>query len=114
MRRGAPLLVVGGAGGARIITGVLDTVINVLDFDYDLAHAVDAERIDDPMGTMTVEDARVAPGVIESLVQRGHVLARAGEYDVRPRGQAAGVSPVSHVRGAVSDPRTEYAALAQR
>ncbi|MEA2466866.1 MAG: gamma-glutamyltranspeptidase / glutathione hydrolase, partial [Thermoleophilaceae bacterium] len=59
VQRRAPVLVVGGAGGARIIMGVVDAVLNVTDFGYDVAHAVDAERTDDPTGTMTIEDLRV-------------------------------------------------------
>jgi gamma-glutamyltranspeptidase/glutathione hydrolase len=109
-----PVLVVGGAGGARIIMGVVDSVLNVVDFGYDIAHAVDAERTDDPTGTMTIEDARVAPLVLDELVARGHTLKRVGEYDIRPRVQAAGIDPLSGLRSAVSDPRTDYAATAQR
>jgi gamma-glutamyltranspeptidase/glutathione hydrolase len=109
-----PILVVGGAGGARIIMGVVDAVLNTVDFGYGIAQAIDAERTDDPTGTMTIEDARVAPTVLDELAARGHTLKRVGEYDIRPRVQAAGVDPSSGIRRAVSDPRTDQAALAQR
>lgn len=109
-----PVLVVGGAGGARIIMGVVDSVLNVADFGYDIAHAVDAERTDDPTGTMTIEDTRVAAPVLDELAARGHTLHRVGEYDIRPRVQAAGMDPATGVRSAVSDPRTDQASLAQR
>ena len=114
LRGRTPVLVLGGAGGARIIMGVTQAVINLADFGYDIAHALDAERIDDPMGTMTIEQARVAPGVLQELTRRGHGLMGVGEYDVRPRIQAAGVDPRSGLRAAVSDPRSDFAALAQR
>jgi gamma-glutamyltranspeptidase/glutathione hydrolase len=110
----APILVVGGAGGARIIMGVVDAVLNTVDFGYGIAQAVDAERTDDPTGTLTIEDARVAPTVLDALAARGHTLKRVGEYDIRPRVQAAGVDPSSGIRRAVSDPRTDQAALVQR
>ena len=45
-----PVLVVGAAGGARIIMGVAQAVVNVVDFGQDVAQAIDAERIDDPGG----------------------------------------------------------------
>ena len=108
-----PILVTGGAGGARIIMGVTDAVLNVVDFGQDIAHAVDAERTDDPTGTLTIEDARVAPAVLAELEARGHTLKRVGEYDIRPRVQAAGVDPRTGIRSAVSDPRTDFAAVAQ-
>jgi gamma-glutamyltranspeptidase/glutathione hydrolase len=108
-----PILVTGAAGGARIIMGVVDTVLNVVDFHQDLAHAVDAERTDDPTGTMTIEDARIDGSVLDELAARGHKLKRVGEYDVRPRVQAAGIDPQTGIRSAVSDSRTDYAATAQ-
>jgi gamma-glutamyltranspeptidase/glutathione hydrolase len=109
-----PILVVGGAGGARIIMGVVDAVLNTVDFGYGVAQAVDAERTDDPTGTMTIEDARVLPSVLDELAARGHTLKRVGEYDIRPRVQAAGIDPATGIRRAVSDPRTDRAALVQR
>jgi gamma-glutamyltranspeptidase/glutathione hydrolase len=113
-RRGVPVLVTGAAGGARIIMGVTDTLINAIDFRQDIAHAVDAERIDDPTGTMTIEDKRIDPAVLDALVARGHKLTRVGEYDIRPRVQAAGVDPITGLRSAVSDSRSQYAAVVQR
>jgi gamma-glutamyltranspeptidase/glutathione hydrolase len=109
-----PVLVVGGAGGARIIMGVVHSVLNTIDFGYDIAHAVDAERTDDPTGTMTIEDARIDASVLDELTRRGHALTRVGEYDIRPRVQAAGIDPATGVRSGVSDPRTDQASLAQR
>jgi gamma-glutamyltranspeptidase/glutathione hydrolase len=113
LRGRTPVLVVGAAGGARIIMGIVQTVLNVVDFGHDIAHAVDAERIDDPTGTMTIEDRRVAADVIAALIARGHTLMRVGEYDVRPRVQAAGVRLRGGLRAAVSDPRAENGSFAQ-
>ena len=110
--QGRPVLAVGGAGGARIIEGTLLPIVDTIDFGQDVAQAVDAERIDDPTGTLTIEDARVAPAVLAELSRRGHRLAPKGEYDITPRVQAAGIDPVTGERVGVSDPRTEFAALA--
>jgi gamma-glutamyltranspeptidase/glutathione hydrolase len=119
--RGAqPKLVVGGAGGSRIIMGVAWAVLNTVDFGQDVAHAVDSERMDEhppasgPGNVLTIENARVGPDVLDDLAGRGHVLDRVGEYDIRPRVQAAGVSPDTGIRSAVSDSRTDRAALAER
>jgi gamma-glutamyltranspeptidase/glutathione hydrolase len=109
-----PVLVGGGAGGARIIMGVLLSIVDTIDFKLDLAHAVDAERFDDLGGNpLMIEDARVDPAVLADLQARGHPLVREGEYGARPRVQLAGVA-ADGVRSAVSDPRADQGSLAQR
>jgi len=40
-----PVLILGTPGGARIITAVLQTILNVIDFKMDIQEAVDAPRI---------------------------------------------------------------------
>jgi gamma-glutamyltranspeptidase/glutathione hydrolase len=113
--RGRPILVGGGAGGARIIMGVLSAVLDVVDYGADIAHAVDAERFDN-LGTarLMIEDARFDPAVLSDLQARGHTLVREGEYGPRPRVQLAGTDPVSGVRAAVSDSRSDRGSLVQR
>jgi gamma-glutamyltranspeptidase / glutathione hydrolase len=44
-RDGRPVLVLGTPGGARIITAVLQTILNVVDYGMDIQEAVDAPRI---------------------------------------------------------------------
>jgi gamma-glutamyltranspeptidase/glutathione hydrolase len=44
-RAGRPLLVVGGRGGPRIISGVMQTIVNVIDHRMALADAINAPRI---------------------------------------------------------------------
>jgi gamma-glutamyltranspeptidase/glutathione hydrolase len=109
-----PVLVGGGAGGARIIMGVLLSIVDTVDFGQDLAHAVDAERFDDLGGnSLMIEDARVDPAVLADLQARGHPLVREGEYAARPRVQLAGVA-ANGLRSAVSDSRSDQGSLAQR
>jgi gamma-glutamyltranspeptidase / glutathione hydrolase len=43
-RDGKPVMVVGTPGGSRIITAVLHTMVNVIDYDMDIQEAVDAPR----------------------------------------------------------------------
>jgi gamma-glutamyltranspeptidase/glutathione hydrolase len=114
-QNGRPVLVAGGAGGARIIMGVLLQVIGTVDFGLSLPQAVDAERLDNQGGaTINIEDVRVDPTVLAALVARGHRLTREGEYGPRPRVQLAGVDPRTGLRTAVSDSRSDQAALVQR
>jgi gamma-glutamyltranspeptidase / glutathione hydrolase len=104
---GEPVLVVGGAGGARIITGTLLAIINTVDFGLDPARAVDAERLDQqPEAKMALEDGRVSPTVQGKLKGRGHKIERKGEYDDRPRVQAAGIDRETGERLAATDPRS--------
>jgi gamma-glutamyltranspeptidase / glutathione hydrolase len=42
---GKPVLVLGTPGGKRIITAVLQTILNVVDYRMDIQQAVDAPRI---------------------------------------------------------------------
>src|SRR6185437_5415660 len=42
---GKPVLILGTPGGARIITAVLQTILNVVDFGMNIQEAVDAPRI---------------------------------------------------------------------
>jgi len=43
-REGSPCLVIGSPGGSKIITTVLQTIINLVDFDLDIQAAIDAPR----------------------------------------------------------------------
>jgi gamma-glutamyltranspeptidase/glutathione hydrolase len=110
-----PILVTGGAGGATIIMGALETVLDRVDFGLPLADTVDAERFDDQGGsTLMIEDGRIAPAVLADLQGRGWMLQRLGEYGVRPRIQLAGYEPALLRNAAVSDSRSDHAALRQR
>jgi gamma-glutamyltranspeptidase/glutathione hydrolase len=114
VRNGRPVLVTGGAGGSLIIMGVVDTVLDQLEFGLDVPHAVDAERVDDQgSATLRVEDARIDPAVLSDLESRGWTLVRQGEYGPRPRLTAAGVEGGGRMI-AVADPRADDGALAAR
>lgn len=112
---GRPILLTGGAGGSRIIMGALETIINRIDFGLTLPATVDAERFDNQgTSSLAIEDARIDPAVLASLEARGWTLQRLGEYAVRPRMQLAGIEPRTGRRAAVSDARSDQAAVAQR
>jgi gamma-glutamyltranspeptidase / glutathione hydrolase len=115
VQAGRPVLVAGGAGGARIIMGVLLPIIDTIDFGMTLPQAVDAERLDNQGGAaINIEEARVDPAQLQALVARGHRLTREGEYGPRPRVQLAGIDPRTGVRTAVSDSRSDRGSLVQR
>jgi gamma-glutamyltranspeptidase/glutathione hydrolase len=109
-----PVMVLGGAGGVRIIMGVAETVLRHIEFGEPLAAAVDAERWDNGgSGRLSIEDARVPAEALAGLESRGHTLVREGEYGVRPRVQVAGIDLATGDRIAVSDARSDQGSVGQ-
>jgi gamma-glutamyltranspeptidase/glutathione hydrolase len=75
-RDGKPWMIVGTPGGSRIITAVMQTMLNVIDFGLDLQEAVDAPRIHQqwlPEETY-VEARALSPDTRALLVAMGHKL----------------------------------------
>jgi gamma-glutamyltranspeptidase/glutathione hydrolase len=109
LREGRVFLVSGSPGGSRIITTVLQTVLNVVDFGLDAGGAVTAPRIHhqwyppeifyEPFG-LTRRCARL-------LAARGHVLKL---REVLGNAQLIVVDPTTGRREGASDPRGEGAA----
>jgi len=64
---GKPLLVLGTPGGSRIITVVMLTILNVLDYGMDIQQAVDAPRFHQQW---LPDDTRLEPGAITPVVKR--------------------------------------------
>ena len=75
LRGKRPELVVGGAGGPRIITATLQTIVNILDFAMPVASAVSSPRVHHQWlpDRLNVEP-KIAPETKKALEQRGHVL----------------------------------------
>ena len=73
---GKPVMVVGTPGGSRIITAVLHTIINVIDYDMNVQEAVDAPRFHQqwlPEAT-NVENFALSPDTRKILEGMGHKL----------------------------------------
>jgi gamma-glutamyltranspeptidase / glutathione hydrolase len=104
LRDGRPWLVLGSPGGSRIITAVLQVLVNVVDFGLDLEMAVRAPRIHQQWSPPETgcEPLAVVPEVAAALRARGLVLVpRAVVGNV----QAIMIDPRTGVRTGVSDPR---------
>src|SRR5262249_60091883 len=73
---GKPFLVTGSPGGGRIITAVLQVVLNVIDFRMGVAEAVAAPRLHHQW---LPDQLLVEPGfptaTLQALVARGHSIA---------------------------------------
>ena len=72
---GEPFMVLGAPGGTRIISAVLQTILNVVDHGMTLLEAVSAPRIDCQRETIYVE-GRVPRWVCEDLEKRGFQVTR--------------------------------------
>lgn len=110
LEAGRPYLVTGSPGGPRIISSVLQTIVNVVDYGMDISQAVAFPRIHaqwrpDPV----VLEPLIPDDVREGLRRRGHVL------EVSPRNWSSVQSIVVdwqaglHTGG--SDPRSDGLAL---
>jgi len=70
---GKPILAVGAPGGRRIMSAVLQSIVNVLDFEMGVQDAVTAPRIHCE-GPLTYAEARIGAEVLADLEARGHRL----------------------------------------
>jgi gamma-glutamyltranspeptidase / glutathione hydrolase len=107
LKNGEPVLVTGAPGGSRIITSVLQVIVNTIDFDMDVAHAVAAPRVhhqwlpdevvvENSLPTTSIraledlgDKVRIGPtsGSANSIAVTGKKLY--GAADARARGAAA-------------------------
>ena len=77
-RNGKPWMVLGTPGGSRIITAVMLTMLNVIDYRMDISEAVAAPRIHQqwlPEETF-VEDRALSPDTRRLLESMGHKLTK--------------------------------------
>jgi gamma-glutamyltranspeptidase/glutathione hydrolase len=72
-----PVLVVGAPGGSRIITGVTQVILNVVDFGMNVQRAIDAPRFHHQWqpDKLYLEDG-FSPDTVDLLRSRGHAIDR--------------------------------------
>jgi gamma-glutamyltranspeptidase/glutathione hydrolase len=70
---GRPILALGAPGGRRIMTAVLQCIVNVVDFGMGVQDAVTAPRTHCE-GPTTLAEARLGATVLDDLAARGHRL----------------------------------------
>src|SRR4026209_2392217 len=80
---GNVLLVVGGRGGPRIITGVTQVILNVIDNRMSLADAVNAPRIHHQAlpDTLKYETGGVDAATLERLKSMGYAVQPLGKIE---------------------------------
>jgi gamma-glutamyltranspeptidase/glutathione hydrolase len=108
LKDGKPVLVTGSPGGSRIISTVLQVIVNTLDYKMDIAAAVSAPRLHHQW---LPDEVRVEHGfpeaTLEALRAMGHVVRE-------PMGQTSANSIAVTPQGFVGapDPRTRGATAA--
>jgi gamma-glutamyltranspeptidase/glutathione hydrolase len=108
LKDGKPVLVTGSPGGSRIISTVLQVIVNVLDYDMDVASAVAAPRLHHQWLPDEVRIERGFPDdVIAALKAKGHTV-------VEPLGQTSAntIAVTEHGLFGAPDPRTRGAEAA--
>ncbi len=73
-RNGKPCLLLGSPGGSRIITAIVETIVNVVDYGMDIQAAVDAPRFHHQWlpDTVYVEPYALSADTQEKLTQAGY------------------------------------------
>jgi gamma-glutamyltranspeptidase/glutathione hydrolase len=69
-----PFMAVGAPGGRAIQTSILQTIINVIDFEMDIQSAIEAPRITREIGEIQM-DNRYQKSVCDELRKMGHDIA---------------------------------------
>jgi gamma-glutamyltranspeptidase/glutathione hydrolase len=100
-QRNRPFLVLGASGGPRIISSVLQTMLNVLDFKMGIREAVEAPRIHHQWSPNVLQMEKGFPQAeVRSLERRGH--------EIQDRNSLGRVQAIMIPKGiAVADPRRD-------
>ena len=80
---GRPALAIGGGGGTKIITGVAQALVHVLDHGWSIQEAVAAPRVHNEGGDSQI-DSRVAVEVRGALCRMGHRFEPVTSQFARP------------------------------
>jgi len=103
---GVPLFATGTPGGRTIINTTMQTILNVIDFDMNIARAVSAPRIHHqwlPDSTL-MESGAFSADTLRLYEQRGHVVR---ETDTIGSAMAVYRDPETGVLSGAADPRAE-------
>jgi len=107
LKDGKPFLITGSPGGSRIITAVLQVIVNVIDFHMPIDKAVEAPRLHNQwQPDQTYVEPGFAPDVLAALSARGHRLVptaphtSANSIEVTPQGYVGAAD--SRTRGAMA------------
>jgi gamma-glutamyltranspeptidase / glutathione hydrolase len=106
LKDGRPVLVVGTPGGSRIITTVLEIIVNVVDHGMALQDAVDAPRIHHQWlpDTLAAEPSALSADTVKSLTQMGYHVVPLQPWGTGNAAEVISIGPTGILQGA-SDSR---------
>jgi gamma-glutamyltranspeptidase / glutathione hydrolase len=95
LKDGKPVLVVGTPGGSRIITTVLEIIVNVIDHGMTLQEAVDAPRIHHQWlpDTLAGEPFAFSADTVKSLTQMGYHVVPLEVWGAGNAAEVIGIAP---------------------
>ncbi len=96
LKDGKPLLVLGTPGGSRIITTVLEIIVNVIDHGMTLQEAVDAPRIHHQWlpDTLAAEPFALSADTRAALTHMGYHIVPLEVWGTGNAAEAIGISPM--------------------
>jgi gamma-glutamyltranspeptidase / glutathione hydrolase len=108
LKDGKPVLVTGSPGGSRIISAVMQVIVNVLDYHMDVAAAVDAPRVHHQW---LPDEVRVEHGFADDTLA---ALRAKGHRVIEPLGRtsANSIAVTDHELLGAPDPRSRGAGAA--
>jgi gamma-glutamyltranspeptidase / glutathione hydrolase len=106
MKDGRPFLITGSPGGSRIITTVLQVIVNVIDFHDNMSTAVDAPRVHDQWRPDAVfAEGGLPEDTVRALEAKGHTVRLGGKW-----GSANSIRVMPDAIEGAADPRSRGAA----
>lgn len=108
-KEGKPYMLIGSPGGRTIINTVLQVIVNVIDFDMDVAEAIAAPRIHHQWlpDVLRVEKRGVSPDTQRLLEMFGHRVQVSGSSRSQGRAMGLMIDPQTGLRLGAADPRED-------
>ena len=96
LKDGKPVMVVGTPGGSRIITTILEIIVNVIDHGMTLQEAVDAPRIHHQWlpDTLAAEPFALSADTASALTRMGYRIVPLEVWGAGNAAEAIGIAPV--------------------
>lgn len=106
---GKPYLLTGSPGGRTIINTVLQTIVNVIDFNMDVSEAIAAPRVHHQWlpNRLTIEKFGVSPETQRLLEMFGHNVRLSGSSRSQGRAMGIMIDPATGLREGAADPRSD-------
>jgi gamma-glutamyltranspeptidase/glutathione hydrolase len=100
LKDGKPVLIVGSPGGSRIITTVLEIILNVIDYGMPLQEAVDAPRIHHQWlpDTLAGEPSALSAATVKSLTHMGYHVVPLEPWGTGNAAEVIGIAPEDAAR----------------